>query len=270
LGVGQGDNPTCQSARALSLWAYSDPDYLLQLLAWAGRDDGVLMSFHGRQISSAYLPAGGAGRVGHDLDPVSLVLVPHLDRVYAEMTRLAHTAGQDPHIYVNPEFHGWRVGRGFAIAVDVASGKLQDYESFVRLFYACYHPAYNGGHPLIHPQPVGLAATDSLARFVGWHAITILRVTLDPSGAVRVYFYNPNNDSGQDLGNGVVVSTEGHGEVHGESSLPVTQFASRLYLFHYDPLEVWDPHAVPQSEVDDVTRQGQTSWAASRLASLGE
>ncbi|MDN5749291.1 MAG: hypothetical protein L0H64_12360, partial [Pseudonocardia sp.] len=38
LGVGQGDNPTCQSARALSMWAYNDPDYLLQVLVWAARD----------------------------------------------------------------------------------------------------------------------------------------------------------------------------------------------------------------------------------------
>jgi len=264
LGIGQGDNPTCQSARALSLWAYSDPDYLLQLLAWGGRDDGILMTFHGRQLSSAFLQEGAAGKVGTDLDPVSLILVPHLDRVYAEMTRLASRAGEDPHLYVNPEFHGWRVGRGFAIAVDVASGKLLEYERFVRLFYACYHPTYNGGHPVIHPQPVGLAVTDSLGRFIGWHAITILRVTLDAAGDTRVYFYNPNDDSGQNWGHGVEVSTGGRGESYGESSLPVAQFASRLYIFHYDPLEVWDQAAVPQEEVDSVMQMGQASWAAGR------
>jgi len=147
LGVGQGDNPTCQSARALSWWACSDPDYLLQLLAWAGRDDGILMTFRGQQISSAFLPAGASGQVGSDLDPVSMVLVPHLDRVYAEMCRLAHKAGEDPHLHVNPEFHGWQVGGGFAIAVDVLDGNLHEYEEFVRMFYACYHPNYNGGNP---------------------------------------------------------------------------------------------------------------------------
>lgn len=265
LGIGQGDNPTCQAARALSWWSYSDPDYLLQLLTWAARDDGVHMTFRGHEIYSAWLPEGEAGMVGSDLDPVSLLLVPHLDRVYAQMTRLADTFGKDPHSQVNPAFHGWQVGRGFAIAVDVPTGKLQDYEGFVRLFYACYHPAYNGGHPVIHPQPVGLAVTDSMARFIGWHAITLLRVTLDPTGAVRVYFYNPNNDSGQDWGNDVVVSTEGHGEAWGESSLPVAQFASRLYLFHYDPLEVWDVRLVEASQVDEVIRQGHASWAASRI-----
>lgn len=270
LGVGQGDNPTCQSARALSWWAYSDPDYLLQLLAWAGRDDGVLMTFRGQRISSAFLPAGGAGVVGSDLDPVSMVLVPHLDRVYAEMCRLAHKAGEDPHLHVNPEFHGWQVGGGFAIAVDVAHGKLHEYETFIRLFYACYHPVYNGGNPVIHPQPVGLAMTDSLARFVGWHAITLLRVAIDQTGVTRVYFFNPNNDSGQDLGNGVVVSTNGAGEVYGESSLPIAEFASRLYLFHYDPLEVGDQTRIPAEQVQAVMQLGKESWAAQKIPALDD
>lgn len=265
LGIGQGDNATCQAARAISLWAYSDPDYLLQLLAWAGRDDGILMEFHGRQLSSAFLQEGAAGTIGIDLDPVSLVLVPHLDRVYAEMTRLATRAGEDPHNYVNPEFHGWRVGRGFAIAVDVATGKLDQYEQFLRRFYACYNPGYNGNFPIIHPQPVGIAVTDSMARFVGWHAVTLLRVALDGKGEPRVYFYNPNNDSGQNWGNGVTVSTNGRGEFYGEASLPVDEFASRLYLFHYDPLEVWDESAIPDEVINKVATLGRESWAASRI-----
>src|SRR5690606_29271594 len=52
LGVGQGNNPTCQSARALSMWAYNDPDYLLQMVAWAARDDEIIMHFEGQPISS--------------------------------------------------------------------------------------------------------------------------------------------------------------------------------------------------------------------------
>jgi len=270
LGVGQGDNPTCQSARALSWWSYSDPDYLLQLLAWAGRDDGILMTFRGQQISSAFLPEGAAGQVGTDLDPVSIVLVPHLDRVYAEMCRLAHKRGEDPHLHVNPEFHGWQVGSGFAIAVDVERGTLHEYAEFVRLFYACYHPNYNGGNPVIHPQPVGLAITDSLARFVGWHAITLLRVTIDQTGETRAYFFNPNNDSGQDLGNGVVVSTNGFGEMYGESSLPITEFASRLYLFHYDILEVGDQTRITDEEVQTVMQLGKASWAAKKIPALDD
>jgi len=106
-----------------------------------------------------------------------------------------------------------------------------------------------------------------LARFIGWHAITLLRVTVDTAGEMRVYFYNPNNDSGQDWGNDVKVSTEGHGEAYGESSLPIDQFASRLYLYHYDPLEVWDRTAIPQAEIDRVTQQGKASWAQKRSPS---
>ncbi|NED69999.1 hypothetical protein G3I15_54685, partial [Streptomyces sp. SID10244] len=83
------------------------------------------------------------------------------------------------------------------------TGDIIDLDDFIRQFYAAYHPGYNGNQPLIHPQPAGIAFTDSAARYVGWHAITILRVAADPNGVVRVYFFNPNNDSGQDWGDSV-------------------------------------------------------------------
>lgn len=51
LGVGQGNYPTCQSTRALSMWAYSMPAELLQILAWAARDDEVVMHFEDNSIS---------------------------------------------------------------------------------------------------------------------------------------------------------------------------------------------------------------------------
>ncbi len=270
LGIGQGNNPTCQSARAISLWAYSDPDYLLQLITWAARDREIVMHFEGQRISSKDLPLGMAEVVAPDLDPLSHVLVPHLDRIYAEMGRLADEAGIDPHWRINPEFHGWRVGRGFAIAVDVATGFLENYSDFIRSFYGSYHPYYNGGQPVVHPQPVGLAVTDSAATFVGWHAITLLRCSIDQTGEMRVYFYNPNNDSGQDWGDGVIVSTEGTGEVYGESSLPFEQFASRLYLFHFDPLEQGHPERVPDEDIDRVIQQGITSWASEKILLEGE
>jgi hypothetical protein len=165
---------------------------------------------------------------------------------------------------VNPEFHGWWVGRGCRIAVDVPTGKLSDYEGFVRDFLALYHPYFNGDRPLIHPQPAGIAVTDSLARFVGWHAITITRVTLDQDNVMRAYFFNPNNDSGQDWGNDIRVSTYGRGERFGESSLPAEEFASRLYLFHFDPLDQRTPEAVPVEMVAEIERMARESWAAER------
>lgn len=264
LGVGQGNNPTCQSARALSMWAYNDPDYLLQMLVWAARDDEIIMHFEGQAISSRDSQTGVASELPIDLDPVSLLVVPHLDRIYAEMGRRCIGREGDPHRWVNPEFHGWWSGRGFSINIDVATGKFQDLDGFIRAFYACYHPYFNGNQPLIHPQPAGIAVTNSAAQFIGWHAITLLRVALDPEDVMRVYFYNPNNDSGQDWGDGVVVSTAGKGERFGEGSLPFAQFTSRLYIFHYDPLEGGVLAKVPQDELDEVLGYMQRSWGAER------
>ncbi|MGM0593790.1 MAG: hypothetical protein ACQETD_04565 [Pseudomonadota bacterium] len=264
LGVGQGNNPTCQSARALSMWSYNDPDYLLHLIAQAGRFDGILMHFEGQPIASAELPAGLARNIPLDTDPVSMLLVPHLDRIYSEMGRLCQGREEDPHRWINPEFHGWWVGREFVIAVDVGSGKLKDYDAYLHHFYSSYHPLYNGNQPLIHPQPAGVAVTDSAARFVGWHAITLIRVALDQEDVVRVYFYNPNNDSGQDWGNGVIVSTQGHGEHFGEASLPFAQLASRLYIFHDDPVEENAGVNVPEAEITAAREMALNSWAVTR------
>ncbi|WP_372609942.1 hypothetical protein, partial [Halomonas sp.] len=265
LGIGQGNNPTCQSARALSMWAYNDPDYLLQMVAWAARDDEIIMHFEGMPLSSMASLSGVAQSLPMDLDPVSLIVVPHLDRIYVEMGRRCIGREGDPHRWVNPEFHGWWSGRGFRINVDVTTGQLNELDIFLRHFYASYHPYYNRNQPLIHPQPAGIAVTDSAARFIGWHAITILRVSLDPSDVTRVYFFNPNNDSGQDWGDDVKVSTAGNGERFGESSLPFEQFASRLYIFHYDPLERGELAEITQEELDRVTGYIHHSWGADRI-----
>ena len=267
LGVGQGNNPTCQSARALSMWAYNDPDYLLQMVTWAARDDEIIMHFEGQPISSNESVSGVAAELPMDLDPVSLIVVPHLDRIYAEMGRRCIGREGDPHRWVNPEFHGWWSGRGFSINVDVATGKLSEVDTFIRHFYASYHPYYNGTQPLIHPQPAGIAVTDSAARFIGWHAITILRASLDPNDVMRIYFYNPNNDSGQDWGDGVKVSTSGNGERFGEASLPFEQFTSRLYIYHYDPLERGELATVTDEELERVKGFLHRSWGATRLPS---
>lgn len=267
LGVGQGNNPTCQSARAISMWSYNDPDYLLHLISQAARFDNIQMSFEGQPIASAELPAGLASDIPLDTDPVSIVLVPHLDRVYHAMGQACEGRGEDPHRWINPEFHGWWVGREFFIAVDVASGNLKnDYTSYLEKFYRSYHPLYNGNQPVIHPQPAGVAVTDSNAQFVGWHAITLLRVGLDQSEVMRVYFYNPNNDSGQDWGNNVVVSTHGHGERFGEASLPFPELASRLYIFHDEPIQMQtDIVDLPSEELEQVRDMALKSWAAERL-----
>ncbi len=261
LGLGQGNNPVCQSTRAISMWAYSDPDFLLQLTRWAARDNDIKMMFEGQAIQSSLLPTVASSSSYHDLDPVSLILVPHLDKIYIEMGRQCIGRGDDPHRWVNPEFHGWRVNRGFAIAVDVMTGLPKDLTEFIGTFYTLYHPYYNQDTPVVHPQPAGVAVTDSQARYVGWHAITILRVALDHEDVMRVYFFNPNNDSGQDWGNGVTVSTHGFGEEYGESSLPVAQFSSRLYVFHYDTFD-YDHYTpdLPAEEIQEAVDMATASW----------
>ncbi|WP_339948775.1 hypothetical protein [uncultured Albimonas sp.] len=265
LGVGQGANPTCQSARAIAMWSMNDPDYLLHVVCQAAESDTVMMHFEGRPIRSADLPAGLAASAPLDADPVSVLLVPHLDRIYAEMGRLCADRGGDPHQWINPEFHGWWVPRECLVAVDVATGLLSEFDRFLTRFLQAYDPRFNGGRPVIHPQPAGVAATDSAARFVGWHAIAIQRVSEDQHGEMRVYFYNPNNDSGQDWGGGVVVSTAGCGERHGEGSLPVEQFAARLYLFHDDPVPPPGIAAPPPAEIlARIRAMAAETWAADR------
>lgn len=265
LGVGQGANPTCQSARAIAMWALNDPDYLLHLLWQATQFDTVLMQFEGIPINSADLPVGLAGFGPIDAEPVSALLVSHLDRIYAEMGRLCAGRAGDPHRWINPQFHGWWVARDCAVAVDVATGKLADYDAFLGRFFAAYHPAHNGGRPLSHPQPAGIAVTDAQSQFVGWHAIAILRVAEDQTGRMRVYFYNPNNDSGQDWGGGVVVSTSGNGERYGEGSLAFEEFLSRVYLFHDEPLRGEAGAAgIPGTEVERVKEMALASWATGR------
>lgn len=266
LGVGQGANPTCQSARAISMWSQVAPDYLLHIIYQASEYDAILMRFEGTDINSAHLPVGLAGFGPIDADPVSVLLVAHLDKIYAKMGQLCIGREGDPHRWINPEFHGWWVSRDCAVAVDVATGKLSDYDNFLRRFFAAYHPHYNGDRPVSHPQPAGIAVTDPNQQFIGWHAIAILRVAEDQSGTMRVYFYNPNNDSGQDWGGGVVVSTSGNGERSGEGSLEFGHFLSRVYLFHDEPLrDSKTAQILSNAEIGAVKEQATQSWAADRL-----
>ncbi|TQS71579.1 hypothetical protein ERN12_11170 [Rhodobacteraceae bacterium] len=266
LGVGQGANPTCQSARAIAMWSQVEPDYLLHIIYQASEFDAVLMHFEGTEINSATLPVGLAGFGPIDADPVSVLLVAHLDRIYAKMGQLCIGRDGDPHRWINPEFHGWWVARDCAVAVDVATGKLTDYDNFLRRFFATYHPHHNGGRPLSHPQPAGIAVTDPNQQFIGWHAIAILRVAEDQTGMMRVYFYNPNNDSGQDWGGDVVVSTSGNGERNGEGSLEFGHFLSRVYLFHDELLRSHQMlEDVSNASLNSVRKQATESWAADRL-----
>ncbi len=263
LGIGQGHNPTCQAARGISLWSRHEPNYLLELVTTAARNNLVLIEFEGVSLNSAELLGGVAGgSIDERLDPVSRLLVPHLDRLYDEFMRRAALRGEDGHKWVNRALYGRQIATGFTAVVD-ATGCVTGYEDFVRLYYASHHPDYNDDHRMIYPNPVGLLITDIHGRLLGPHAVSMLRVDRDDEHELRVYFYNPNNEGRQNWGQGIRPTVSGHGEQPGESSLPFEQFASRLYAFHYNPYETGDGFAVDARAVQRVATLARASWGES-------
>jgi hypothetical protein len=263
LGIGQGNNPTCQAARGISLWSLHAPGLLLGMVANAARDGFVASTFEGHEIRSDQLAVGipdADESLDPDLDPVSRLLVPHLDRIYARMLSLTALRGEDGHKWVNPAMYGRWVSSGFSSAIDPLTNAVRHHGAFVRQFYASHHPDYNDGHELIYPNPVGIMVTDVHGRLLGPHAVSLQRVDRGPEGTLRAYFFNPNNEGRQDWGFGVRPSVSGEGERPGESSLPFPHFASRIYAFHYDPQEMGEPYAVPAESVSEVSRMAQESW----------
>lgn len=261
LGVGQGNNPTCQSARAISLWAQHAHGYLLELLISAARDGIVEIPFEGEMIQSDKLTDGVAAQIDYDLDPVSAVLVPHLDLIYFDMMKRVSLRLDDGHKWVNPAFYGRWVPNGFATTMSpISSNVVTDHDEFVRRFYATHHPAYNDGHAMMYPNPVGIVVTNSHGDYLGPHAISLQRVAEDPQSNLRVYFYNPNNEGRQNWGCGVEPTVAGHGELEGESSLLFHDFAARLYAFHYNPYEEGDAYAVPAHEIESIEQAARTTW----------
>lgn len=260
LGIGQGRNPTCQAARAISLWAQHAPGHLTEMIVSAARDGFVEFKFEGTIIRSNAL-SGLATQRDMELDAVSIVLVPHLDAVYEEMMKLVALRQEDGHKWVNPALYGRWVPNGFAsVFADVAQTTVRDYADFVRRFYATHHPAYNEGHTLMFPNPVGICVTNGHGDYLGPHAVTIQRVAEDPLGELRVYFYNPNNEGRQDWGQEVKPTVGDNGEREGESSLPFHQFVSRLYAFHYNPYEEGDAYAVLESVVAEIEAAARGTW----------
>jgi hypothetical protein len=261
LGVGQGNNPTCQSARGISLWSLHAPGLLLGMVANAARDGFVEAELDGETLRSDQLEAGLAKNgIDLDLDPVSKLLVPHLDRIYSSMMLKAALRGDDGHKWVNPAMYGRWVPSGFASTFDVGTSVVRRHTAFVRRFYATHHPDFNDGHELIYPNPVGIMVTDVHGGLLGPHAVSIQRVAESPSGDLRIYFFNPNNEGRQEWGQGVSPTVSGAGELPGESSLPFAHFVSRMYAYHYDPMEEGDGYAVPDDVVAEVSRLAAESW----------
>lgn len=262
LGVGQGWNPTCQSARGISLWSSHAPGKLLRMIESAAKSNSLEMRFEGDIITSKDLIAGLVKELDYNLDAVSVVLVPHLDKIYNEMMRRASNRQDDPHKWVNPAMYGHWIPTGFISAYNALTNTIQEYEKFLRIFYVTHHPDYNGGNNLAYPNPVGIFLTSSTGKLIGFHAVSILRVKKFNS-QVRVYMLNPNNEGRQRWQDDMRPTVAGNGERAGESSLPFHQFASRLYAFHFNRSDVDKLERVDAKKVEKVTQMAKQSWGES-------
>lgn len=267
LGIGQGNNATCQSARGISMWAHHAPAKLINMVTTVATSNNLIMRFENQDLESLKLGKGLVSKLDYALDAVSVILVPHLDKIYNEMMRRATGRGEDPHKWTNPALYGQWIPTGFASAYSPTFNVIQDYEGFVRLFYASFHPGYNGGRELVYPNPIGIFITTSKAELLGFHAVSLLRVAEDEERKVmRAYFLNPNNEGRQDWGQGIKPTVFGHGERYGESSLPVDQFVARAYAYHFNPLYGNEAlEQVPNKIVKDITRLAKESWGKAYL-----
>jgi hypothetical protein len=228
LGIGQGFNPTCQSTRALSYWSQKEPVILLKMFNHFLENGKITIDFEGRSLCSNTLPCVPLDDETN-IDTVSLLLIPHLQAIYLEMLKAARGRSQDLHKWINPAFHVKGILTEFS---DIYSDS-----EFTSRFYRHYHPSYNPNVNEELPQPAGITIYNQSGLALGAHAVLIQRVGHDHSGCIRVYFYNPNNDSLQVWGNAIKTSVSGHGEQEGESSLPFDDFLYCLYAFHYQKQE---------------------------------
>ncbi|PRY90859.1 hypothetical protein [Mongoliibacter ruber] len=264
LGVGQGNNPTCQSARGISMWSQHAPAKLINMVQTAATYNDLTFRFEAKEIKSSEVGLGLVQNLDHNLDAVSVTLVPMLDKVYNEMMLRASGRGEDPHKWVNPALYGQWIQIGFASAYDYLSNAIVDYNGFISVLYAMCHPKYNGGHRLIYPNPVGIFITSAKGDMLGFHAVSLLRVDVDFKGVYRAYFLNPNNEGRQDWGQKIKPSVYGNGEIYGESSLPLHEFAARVYAFHYNNLEAADKmDNVPDLEIQKIKKLAKESWGRS-------
>lgn len=264
LGVGQGNNPTCQSARGMSMWSQHAPAKLINMVITAATHDNLTMRFEGKELESNLLQKGLMEQLDYNLDAVSVVLVPKLDKIYNEMMNMASARGDDPHKWVNPSLYGNWIPVGFASVYDYMLNAIHDYQGFIRIFYAAFHPDFNGNRQLVYPVPIGIYITSTKGDMIGFHAVSLLRVKKDKNGVTRCYFLNPNNEGRQDWGQDIKPSVFGHGEQRGESSLPFDQFAARVYAFHYNQLEISNNTTkIPVEIIQNVDQLARNSWGKS-------
>ncbi len=264
-GVGQGNNPSCQSARGISMWAQHTPAELINMITIVTSTNNLVMRFENQELESFKLAKGLVNELDYNLDAVSVVLVPHLDKIYNQMMNIAAYRGDDPHRWTNPAFYGNLVPVGFASPYNYLTNRIEKFKDFVKLFYNMFHPLYNGGRKLVYPIPVGIFVTTSKGDMLGFHAVSLLRVAQNiKNNEYRVYFLNPNNEGRQNWGQGIKPSVYDNGEKHGESSLPFYQFISRVYAFHFNNLIAENQDELfPEEEIEAVEKLAKESWGRS-------
>lgn len=263
LGIGQGNNPTCQSARGISMWSQHSPAKLMQMIILCATHNSLDVTYEGDFLESKTVLKGLTTSFDFNLDPVSIVLVPHLDKLYNAMMEKAALKHPyvDPHSSVNPEFYGSFIQNGFVAVYDNVFHAIKDFDRSVAIFYHSYHPDYNGGNPVVYPVPLGIFITTSQAEMLGFHAISLLRIDKDPKGEWRAYFLNPNDEGRQDWGQGVEPSVFGNGEEPGESSLPFHHLVSRVYAFHFNELTIKNkPLDLPEEITQKIEKLARESW----------
>ena len=247
------------------MWSQHSPAKLIDMVITVATQNNLIMRFENADLISNQLGKGLVEKLDYNLDGVSIVLVPHLDKIYNEMMKRATGRGDDPHKWVNPAMYGQWIQLGFASVYDYLSNSIMDFRGFMKIFYRSFHPDYNNHRQMSYPNPVGIFITSSKAEMVGFHAILLLRVDKDPQDQMRAYFLNPNNEGRQDWGQDICPSVHGKGEKAGESSLLFSSFASRVYAFHYNPLEISVGADVNQTEIDKVEHLARESWGKSYI-----
>lgn len=224
LGVAQGFNPTCQSTLLLSYLAQKYPQKIIRMVTDLRNNGGIVIEFEGEQISSLELEIKELEDRVH-IDQLSAALLPHLHAIYDEILKRSTFRRGYPHKWLNPSCDSAGVCEGFA--------EREQESGFSALFHMYYHPDAGSMINDELPQPADITIYGRNGRKLGDHSILIQRIAEDPSGDVRVYYFNPNNNSLQDWKDGIMTSVSGNGEHEGEASLRFDDFLLCLSAFHY-------------------------------------
>jgi hypothetical protein len=154
------------------------------------------------------------------------------------------------------------VGRGFRINVDVATGQLHDLDDLPAPLLRQLPPLLQR-QPAADPSPAGGHRRDRQRRPL--HRLARHHHPAGRAGPRQTSCGStsstPTTTAARTGATASRCQTAGHGERFGEASLPFEQFASRLYIFHYDTFD-YRQHAprLPQDEIQQAVEMAQASW----------